>query len=233
MKITEIRAVAVDLPPPNAVTAPRRPSWWENDEVANPMSRYPQVKRHRDIWTPKWDPVFCRVTLEDGTWGLGNAPHGRAVAAVIDDHLAPQLVGQNIHATEKLADMMFRLTKPYGSTGLASHAISAIDLGIWDARGRLLQQPVYELLGGAQKERIFCYATGNDVDWYLELGFQAFKLACPYGPADGIDGLRRNEEMVRRHGTKSAIHESSCSIAGWRSTWNTRSSWRSSCVRTA
>jgi L-rhamnonate dehydratase len=41
-----------------------------------------------------------------------------------------------------------------------------------------------------------CYATGNDVDWYQELGFRAFKLACPYGPADGLDGIRRNEEFV-------------------------------------
>jgi len=40
------------------------------------------------------------------------------------------------------------------------------------------------------------YATGNDVDWYLEMGFQAFKLACPYGPADGLGGLRKNEEFV-------------------------------------
>ena len=43
---------------------------------------------------------------------------------------------------------------------------------------------------------MFCYATGNDVDWYQELGFQAFKLACPYGPADGLDGIKRNEEFV-------------------------------------
>ena len=45
---------------------------------------------------------------------------------------------------------------------------------------------------------MFCYATGNDVDWYLELGCKAFKLACPYGPADGLDGIRKNEEFVAK-----------------------------------
>ncbi|MCL4545431.1 MAG: L-rhamnonate dehydratase, partial [Chloroflexi bacterium] len=101
-------------------------------------------------------------------------------------------------AAERIADLLFRATKPYGSTGLASYAISAVDLAIWDAVGRVLQRPVYQLLGGKQQERLFCYATGNDVAWYRELGFRAFKLACPYGPADGLDGIRRNEEFVAR-----------------------------------
>lgn len=142
--------------------------------------------------------MWCKVILEDGTIGLGQTSHGRPVAAVIDDHLGPQLLGESVMATEKLADMLFRLTKPYGSTGLASYAMSAIDLALWDARGKLLERPVYELLGGPVRERIFCYATGNDVDWYQELGFRAFKLACPYGPADGIDGIHRNVEFVGR-----------------------------------
>ena len=160
------------------------------------MSRFPHVKRHRNLWRPTWEDVWCRVTLEDGTWGLGSTSHGRVTAAVIDDHLAPNLVGQDIFALEKIADMMFRMTKPYGSTGLAAHAVSAVDLALWDALGKLLEQPVYKLLGGPHKDRLFCYATGNDVDWYLELGFQAFKLACPYGPVDGLDGMDKNEEFV-------------------------------------
>lgn len=196
MKITEIRAMRLNVSPNASTTKPRRASWWQDAEVANPMSRYPKVKRHRELWLPKWESVWCKVTAEDGTWGIGSTSHGRAVAAVIDDHLAPQLLGENCFATEKLADMMFRLTKPYGSTGLASYAVSAVDLALWDLRGKLLQKPVYQLLGGAQKERIFCYATGNDVDWYQELGFRGFKLACPYGPADGLDGIRKNEEFV-------------------------------------
>jgi L-rhamnonate dehydratase len=99
-------------------------------------------------------------------------------------------------ATERAYDRMLRMTKPYGSTGLASYAISAVDLALWDLKGKLLGQPVYSLLGGPARERQFCYSTGNDVDWYQELGYRAFKLACPYGPADGLEGLARNEEFV-------------------------------------
>jgi L-rhamnonate dehydratase len=196
MKIKEIRAMRLTLPPREFKTTPRRQPWSFDAEVANPMSRYPKVKANRNLWLPQWEGVWAKVTAEDGTWGLGYTGHGRPVAAVIDDHLAPQLVGEDCLATEKIADMMFRLTKPYGSTGLASYAVSAIDLALWDLRGRLFEKPVYELLGGPQKEKLFCYSTGNDVDWYKELGFRAFKLACPYGPADGLDGIKKNTEFV-------------------------------------
>jgi L-rhamnonate dehydratase len=196
MKITSVQAVRVTLPAREATTAPRRAPWSQNAEVANPMSRYPRVKAHRSLWLPRWEAVWCKVTAEDGTWGLGSTGYGRPVAAIIDDHLGPQLVGEDCLATEKLADMLFRLTKPYGSTGLASYAVSAIDLALWDLKGKLLDKPAYALLGGPQKERIFCYCTGNDVDWYQELGFRAFKLACPYGPADGLDGMYKNEAFV-------------------------------------
>ena len=195
MKIASISVVQVAMPRREPKTRARRPSWAEHAEVANPMSRYPRVKRHRSLWLPGWEGAWCKVTAEDGTWGLGPLWPARVLLPVVE-HLAAQLAGEDCLAIEKLADMMARLTKPYGTPGLASHAISALDLALWDLRGRLLGQPVYKLLGGAQKERIYCYCTGNDVDWYQELGFTAFKLACPYGPADGLDGLRRNEEFV-------------------------------------
>jgi len=197
MKIVDIRAMRLRRPSQPAKTEPRRPSWSVTAEVANPMSWYPRVKAHRSLWLPqKWEQVWCKVTLEDGTWGLGSTDLGRAAAAVIDDHIAPNLIGEDGLAIEKLADMMWRMTKAYGSSGIASYAISAVDLALWDAKGRLMNQPVYHLIGGPQKEQLYCYCTGNDVDWYQELNFTAFKLACPYGPADGLDGLHRNEAFV-------------------------------------
>jgi L-rhamnonate dehydratase len=69
---------------------------------------------------------------------------------------------------------------------------------MWDLKGKILGVPVYELAGGPARERIFCYATGNDTDWHMELGFRATKLACPYGQYDGLDALNRNEELVAR-----------------------------------
>ena len=196
MKITNIEAVKLNVPRHEYTTKPRHEPWSTTAEVANPMSRYPKVKAHRSLWLPKWDNVWAKVTLEDGTIGYGQTGYGLPVAAVIAQHLAPQLIGEEIMAGDKLADMLYRLTTPFGATGLASYAVSAVDLAFWDARAKMLDMPVYELMGGPSKEKIFCYATGNDVEWYKELGFKAFKLACPYGPADGLDGLRKNEEFV-------------------------------------
>lgn len=199
MRIKEIKAVKLELPEREKPRAqPRRPSWAENAEVANPMSKYPRHKRHRNSWLPRWPGVWVKATAEDGTWGVGPASYGRPVAAVVDDHLGPMLQGEDCFATEKLWDMMFRLTKPYGSEGLAMCAISGIDMALWDLAGKLRGQPVYELLGGPTRDEIFCYATGNDTDWQLELGFKSVKLACPYGPADGLQGLRENEKLIAR-----------------------------------
>ena len=71
-----------------------------------------------------------------------------------------------------------------------------MDLALWDVIGKIKNQPVYELLGGPVRDRLFAYATGNDTDWQIELGFKAVKLACPYGPADGLSGLNANEKLV-------------------------------------
>jgi L-rhamnonate dehydratase len=202
MKITAIEAMRLTIPPTERATVPTatdaRRSWAETDEVANPMSRYPAVKRHRSLWLPRWETVWCKVTLEDGTVGYGSTANGPISATLIRDHLGPRLTGESIFATERIAGQLFRLTTPFGAAGLASYAVSAVDLACWDARAKLLEMPAYQLAGGPQTDRLFCYATGNDVDWYQELGFRAFKLACPYGPADGLDGLRKNEEFVAR-----------------------------------
>jgi L-rhamnonate dehydratase len=65
---------------------PRRQSWVEVAEVANPMSKFPRFKRHRRLWFPRWGSLWIKVTAEDGTWGAAPAFYGRPVAAIIDDH---------------------------------------------------------------------------------------------------------------------------------------------------
>ena len=197
MKIKDIRVVKINFPVHEPKTPYRREGWGLQDEVANPMSRYPQVKRHRSLWLPKFEGAYVQVTAENDAWGLGPLWPAAPLAPIID-HFDQQLFGQDVFAIERAADMMFRMTKSYGTPGLASYAISAVDLALWDLKGKILGQPVYSLLGGPAREKIFCYCTGNDVDWYQELGFKAFKLACPYGPADGLDGLRKNEEFVAK-----------------------------------
>ena len=87
---------------------------------------------------------------------------------------------------------------------MASYAISAVDNALWDLKGKLLGLPVYELLGGPVKDRIFCYAsntmldykTSDYLEWYLELGFKAVKVFLRHGPDAGLAGLNKNVELV-------------------------------------
>ena len=55
-------------------------------------------------------------------------------------------------------------------------ALSGVDLALWDVLGRAQGMPVYAMLGGLQHEKISCYATGQDTQWYAELGYEAHKL---------------------------------------------------------
>src|SRR5438105_363082 len=75
---------------------------------------------------------------------------------------------------------------------------SDLDLALWDLKGKVIGRPVWELIGGPARPHVDCYATGNDTDWHMELGFRATKLACPHGPADGLAGLDANEALVAR-----------------------------------
>ncbi|WP_421724967.1 enolase C-terminal domain-like protein [Bauldia sp.] len=204
MKIKDIRAFTITRPgigQPVVVSEEgralqRRAPWIEDAEVASPMARFPRYKARRASWRATWPAVGCVVITDDGTWGFGTTSLGDPVVAVINQHLGPLLVDENPMAIDKLYDLMLRLASPYSPAGLASYAISAIDLALWDLKGRALGLPVFELAGGPARERQTCYATGNDTDWHLELGFTATKLACPYGPADDLAAIDRNEALV-------------------------------------
>ena len=194
MKIKSVHAFPVDF---SRVVKSHGPSFVRDGrEPAGPTARYPKGKGRRSDVAPPWKRVACVVEAEDGSFGLGLTAYSAPIISIINEHYAPHLVGEPIMATEKLFDMMVRMSALYGSGGIPSYAISAVDLALWDLKGKLLDRPVYELLGGPSKERIRCYATGHDVDWYLDLGFRAVKLPMPYGPADGLDGLIEAERMV-------------------------------------
>jgi L-rhamnonate dehydratase len=198
MKIRQIRAFPLKPKAPPRKGDRGRDYWGADTEVAGPMSRYPRFKRHRALWRPTWPDIGCVAIAEDGTFGFATGRYGTPVAAIINDHLAPILHGESCFATEKAFDMMGRAASPYSAGGLASYAISAVDLALWDLKGKILGRPVYELLGGPARDAQVAYATGNDTDWYMELGFKATKLACPHGASEGLEAIERNEELVAR-----------------------------------
>lgn len=197
MKIRSIHAFAItsDLIGGPPTTPEHRPVWTSHAEVASPMSHFPRFKRLRSSWRPRWPSVACLVTAEDGSWGLGMTRYGAPVIAIINEHLAPLLAGESCTDTTRAWDLMQGMTSPYAG-GLSCYAVSAIDLALWDLKGKLLGQPVHALLGAPARTHIDCYATSNDTDWILELGFQATKIACPFGPADGARGLDANQQFV-------------------------------------
>ncbi|MBM3957898.1 MAG: hypothetical protein FJ313_07590 [Gemmatimonadetes bacterium] len=199
MKIASIQATKVQYPRVPQRTRPR-PGTPRNElnRQATPMARFGPPPGGRRRWQPRAAvrDVGCVVTAEDGTWGFGFTDFGRATAAIIDDYLAPTLVGQPVMATEKLYDMMIRVTAHFGSNSLTAYATAAVDLALWDLKGKLLGKPVYELLGGPTSDDLPLYSTGNDTEWQMELGFKNFKRFSPYGPTDGIEGINLLEADI-------------------------------------
>jgi L-rhamnonate dehydratase len=200
MKIKSVQAFLLKLTAPFMAKPPAtaKPTWWDTAEVVSPISRYARFKRLRSSWRYPSTVVACRVEAENGQWGLGTTRYGTPVAALINEHFGKILPGQSCMAVETNWDLLVRAAAAYGAGGLASYAISAVDIAMWDLKGKILGRPVYELLGGPAREKQPCYATGNDPTWHKELGFVGSKLACPHGPVDGLDGLKKNEALVAK-----------------------------------
>ena len=197
MKIKSIRTVKIKFPKRRRKTKARRDTWNKTSPRSLPINYYPEFSR-----LPSKMPgmgggqVWLQVTAEDGTWGLGACSFGTLSAVVIDQIFAPLLEGRDCLATEYLNDLMWRAIQRLGDAGHATVARSAVDLALWDLKGKLLDLPVYSLLGGPCREVIELYATGDDLDWAIELGFTRFKLTNPIHYREGQEGLNRLEAKV-------------------------------------
>jgi L-rhamnonate dehydratase len=158
--------------------------------------------------------LVVEIELDDGTIGIGNAalaPH--ATKVVIDTYLKPLLIGSDPLDSEYLWSSMYRRTLPFGRKGIGMVAISAVDLAIWDAKGKILKQPVFRLLGGRTKKSIPVYASRlysqpldtlfAEAKSYAEQGYSAVKLRFGWGPKDGYAGIARNLDLVRT--TREAV----------------------------
>ena len=198
LKIIGIRMVRPKpkKPSPSYEAAPG--SWTTGgSEVANPMSIYAKYKPRRELFMANdLGPDAVEISTDKGVTGIGFG--GPGCSFVIEKHLTKLLLGEDPFDVEKLWDIMWRSTLYYGRKGLVVHAISAVDIALWDIIGNTLGLPVYKLLGGETKSRIPAYCTGNDVEQHLDFGYKRLKLALPYGPADGRDGMKKNLALVKR-----------------------------------
>jgi L-rhamnonate dehydratase len=167
--------------------------WIVDTPIANPMSVYAQYRDSRTSWgIGALGSVIVEVELNDEkkTTGVGISIGGDAACYMIEHHLSRFVEGQDPSNVELIWDQMWRSTMNYGRKGIAIQAISAVDLAIWDALGKVKGVPVYELLGGKTKEKMPCYATTARPDLAKEMGFWGAKFPLPYGPASGEWGMK-------------------------------------------
>ncbi len=114
--------------------------------------------------------ITATVQLADGREGTGytytGGKGGRAIAAMIEHDLTPFLVGQDGAEVEALYEAMQWHVHYVARGGIASFAISAIDIALWDLRCRAANQPLWEMVGGAS-DRCKAYAGGIDLNFDL------------------------------------------------------------------
>jgi mannonate dehydratase len=148
--------------------------------------------------------VTLRLVTEDGIHGLGDATlNGRelAVAAYLNDHVLPLLIGRDARRIEDTWQFLYK--GAYWRRGpVTMSAIAAVDTALWDIKGKALGVPVYQLLGGASREAVMVYghASGETIEQaveavgqYVARGYQAVRAQC------GVPGLAGTYGVAKGH----------------------------------
>ena len=139
--------------------------------------------------------ILVKIRTDDGTTGIGEAAFfagpSQSTATVIEEELAPRILGRDPRYPERIWEDLFRQTYWGGRGGPTICAISGIDIALWDLYGKLLGEPVYRLLGG-YADRVRAYASGG---YYTEADDQARLLAEIRAHVD--DGFRAVKKNTR------------------------------------
>ena len=152
------------------------------------------------ICSPGRNFVTLKIYTDSGIYGLGDATlNGRelSVAAYLTEHLIPCLIGRNPLDTEDIWNYFYR--GAYWRRGpVTMAAIGAIDVALWDIKGKAFNTPVYNLLGGKSRNKMLAYthANGTDVDHTLERvhqeienGYKAIRVQSGIPGMDKIYGV--------------------------------------------
>jgi D-galactarolactone cycloisomerase len=159
-------------------------------------------------WDQELRPDDCVHTLmaistDEGLIGYGSAFTGVELVRGALRVLEPLLLGETPLEPERVSEKLHQNTFWLGRGGSITHAISAIDIALWDILGKATGQPVGRLLGGRYRERVRPYASilmqepealADHLRELLPLGFRAFKLG--WGPF-GRRSDRFDEQIVR------------------------------------
>jgi D-galactarolactone cycloisomerase len=163
---------------------------------------------YSQAWYERRGACLVEIVGEDGNSGWGEAFGPARLTAPIVEYYKPLLIGEDALATERHWQNLYNRLRDHGQKGLAIEALSAIDIALWDLKGRHLGVSVHRLLGGPLRSRVEAYATGfyrkrhGDPLQYLvaeahqrvAAGFTAIKLKLGFGLDDDV----RLCETVRR-----------------------------------
>jgi mannonate dehydratase len=146
------------------------------------------------VCSPGRNFVTLKIFTDTGVYGLGDATLNgmeKAVATYLNDYCIPALIGRDPRNTEDIWNYFYKGV--YWKRGAVSMtAVSAIDIALWDIKGKVLNTPVYNLIGGKSREKIlvYCHANGRDTEETLDKagmeidkGFRAVRVQS------GIPGI--------------------------------------------
>ncbi len=160
-------------------------------------------------WSQGTDPSENMTTLveietSEGLIGLGNSFTSQALVDGALGLLRPHLIGECALEPERVSEKLHQMTFWQGRGGSVTHAISGIDIALWDLLGKACAQPVGRLLGGCYREKIKPYGSllfeipedglRETLQKAMERGFWAFKLG--WGPFGRIN-RKTDERLVR------------------------------------
>ena len=151
--------------------------------------------------------LVCEIETEDGIIGIGNAALAPQITKkTIDTYLKPLVIGEDPFDYAYIWEKMYRRTLAWGRKGIGMTAISAVDIAIWDVLGKIINKPVFKLLGGRTKEKIPVYASKlysqpldklqKEAESYKKQGFKMYKMRFGWGPKDGSEGMKKNIQLV-------------------------------------
>ncbi|WP_406230499.1 D-mannonate dehydratase ManD [Nocardia sp. NBC_01009] len=156
------------------------------------------------ITSPGRNFVTLKLTTDSGITGLGDGTlNGRelAVASYLSEHIAPLLIGRDPRRIEDIWQYLYH--GAYWRRGpVTMSAISAVDMALWDIKGKSFGAPVHELLGGACRDGVLVYghANGSDipdtiaaVQNYLGMGYRAVRAQTGVPGLTGVYGVGRGD----------------------------------------
>lgn len=153
---------------------------------------------------------LVEITCDDGTTGWGECLGPAAPNAAVVKAYANWLVGRDPLETEKIWIELYNALRDQGQRGLTMTALSGIDIGLWDIKGKRFGASVATLMGGRFRESVRAYATGGfrkegvdrvadmaaETEAYAKEGFHAVKVKIGFGVADDLKVIAAVREAI-------------------------------------